>query len=110
MTYLRLLSLLDETADAVKSSVATEIQGRDLCIMVDGWSDMSLRRYLGIAVSFYDPVVHQQNYRFLGLDDGKEGHGAASQEKAIKECLTSFHVEPLRACALCSDSASANTA
>ena len=110
MTYLRLLSLLDETAASVKSTIAAEIQGRDLCIMVDGWSDMSLRRYLGIAVSFYNPVSHEQNYRFLSLDYGKEGHGAASQEKAVRKCLTSFHVEPMRVFALCSDSASVNTA
>ena len=67
LTYGRLLALLQTTAQRIKRAVVTEAKGKLLSLMVDGWSDMSLRRFLGIALSIFDPETRGHCYRFLGL-------------------------------------------
>lgn len=47
--------------------------------MIDGWSDASLRRYLGIGVAFFDAFSRQQEFRFLDLNFGITGHSAGNQ-------------------------------
>ena len=58
LTYGRLLALLQTTAQRIKRAVVTEAKGKLLSLMVDGWSDMSLRHFLGRK----DTVTHHLTY------------------------------------------------
>ena len=61
MTYGRLLNLLETTSERVKSAIIEEARGKPLSVMVDGWSDMSLRRFLGIGLSIFDPATRKHS-------------------------------------------------
>ena len=109
VTYGRLLALLQTTAQRIKRAITTEAHGKLLSLMVDGWSDMSLRRFLGIAVSIFDPASRCHCYRFLGLYHTLDGHSAESQEKVVRDCLQEYELRPEKLVSFCSDSASVNT-
>ena len=110
LTYARAQELCDAASDKVRRAITEEVRGHSLCVMIDGWSDMSLRRYLGIGLSFFDDAAQRHVYRFLRLYGGKNGHGAEQQESALRETLTKMNISRAQVTALCSDSASVNTA
>ena len=110
LTYARAQELCQAASDKVRRAITEEVRGISLCVMIDGWSDMSLRRYLGIGLSFFDDVTHRHVYRFLKLFGGKDGHGAEQQESAIRQTLAEMNISRAQVTALCSDSASVNTA
>ena len=47
LTYRRAAVYVASFAQAVKKAIQTEVRERNVVSMVDGWSDQSLRRYLG---------------------------------------------------------------
>ena len=110
LTYGRLLALLTATADGVKRFISEETVGKQVSLMVDGWSDTSFRRYLGIGIFIFNPVTNEHVYRFLQLFYTTAGHGAEIQEGAVRECLASYHIPTINLTSFCSDSASVNTA
>ena len=71
LTYARAQELCQAASDKVRRAITEEVRGISLCVMIDGWSDMSLRRYLGIGLSFFDDVTQRHVYRFLKLFGGE---------------------------------------
>ena len=80
------------TADSVRSEIRELLKEKSVTVMIDGWSDLSLRRYLGIGVAFFDASSRQQKFRFLDLNFGITGHSAVNQISALRQCLESFHI------------------
>lgn len=56
--------------------------------MIDGWSDQSLQRYLGIVAAYYDWRNNRIVHRFLDLNGGSgTDHSADSQLEILKNVL-----------------------
>ena len=110
LSYRTLLSLIDDTASKLRTAISDELRGKKISIMIDGWSDMSLRRYLGIVAAYYDIRSNRMVYRFLDLN-GSSGrdHSAISQMAVLEQVLGTYRVEHSHVACLCSDSASVNT-
>lgn len=110
VSYTQLVDMLQRTADLTRDAIRDLLRHKSATLMIDGWSDASLRRYLGIGVSFFDECSCRQQFRFLELNFDVSGHSAANQVHVIRECLESFHFTTGQVQCLCSDSAAVNTA
>ena len=110
ISEVRFLEMLDKTAYSVRDVIRDVLHEKSVTVMIDGWSDVSLRRYLGIGVCFFDATSCKHHYRFLQLNFGITGHSALNQVRVLRECLESFHISPGQVQCLCSDSAAVNTA
>lgn len=111
VTYQRAAVYVASFAQAVKKAIQTEVRERNVVIMVDGWSDQSLRRYLGAAVGFYSDQENMVVYRGLGLigSDG-ERHTARNQAEILARVLDEYGVFRRNCSCLVSDSAAVNAA
>ena len=110
VSYVHFMEMLHTTADAVNQRITAILKDKDLSLMIDGWSDSSLRRYLGIGACYYDYQSGRQCFRLLKLHYDSQGHSAAHQTDVLRACMDSFQVTGRRMDCLCSDSAQVNTA
>ena len=111
MTYQKASAWVESVVLAVKRAIQNEVQGRDLVMMVDGWSDQSLRRYLGVAVGFYDNNENRIVYRGVGLiGGGNERHTARNQAQVLTRIMADYRIARRNCSCLVSDSASVNAA
>ena len=89
LTFSRAMSLIEFCTNQVKESVIEELDDQSVCLMIDGWTDQSLRRFLGIVVSYFQQDRNRTVYRALALHWGEgRDHRAATQIEAIKSTLT----------------------
>ena len=96
LTFSRAMSLIEFCTNQVKESVIEELDDQSVCLMIDGWTDQSLRRFLGIVVSYFQQDRNRTVYRALALHWGEgRDHRAATQIEAIKSTLTEYPAEKL---------------
>ena len=110
VSYVHFMEMLHTTAEAVNQRITSILKDKDLSLMIDGWSDSSLRRYLGIGASYYDYQSGQQCFHLLQLHYDCQGHSAAHQTDVLRACMDSFQLTGRQIDCLCSDSAQVNTA
>ena len=110
ISYSQFTQMLHTTAEAVNQRIIAILKDKNLTLMIDGWSDSSLRRYLGIGACYYDDESCQQCFRLLKLHYDFEGHSAVHQAAVLKACMDSFGLTGKQIDCLCSDSAQVNTA
>ena len=111
LTFSRAMSLIEVCTNQVKESVIEELDGQSVCLMIDGWTDQSLRRFLGIVASYFQQDRNRTVYRALALHWGEgRDHRAATQIEAIKSTLSEYNILSRNCSCLCADSASVNTA
>ena len=111
MTCSRATALVELCTNHVKETIIEELDDQSVCLMIDGWSDQSLRRFLGIVVSYFQQDKNRTVYRGLALHWGEgRDHRAINQIEAIKSTLTEYNIMPKNCSCLCADSASVNTA
>ena len=110
-TYLNILDLLDSTVSLVKSEITRLLGRRDYFLMIDGWSDQSLRRFVGVVAGYFSFEQNRMMFYFLELCS-MEGldHSALSQKRAILQVLRNYGLEKRLCYCLASDSATVNTA
>ena len=109
ISYKRVMSILDETVIKVRDFISAALQQNGISIMVDGWSDQSLRRYIGIAAAYYDEAKNTIVQRFLDLNGGCGcDHSAKNQVEVVRNVLMQYGVRHPQLLCLCSDSASVN--
>lgn len=95
----------------VRDLIRREVDKRDLSLMIDGWCDSSLRRYLGVAVTYHCPSQNKIIHRFLDLGSGITGRHTAQQLSSfLRKLLDSYGVKTPRIRCICSDSAATNPA
>ena len=88
ISYKRVMSILDETVIKVRDFISAALQQNGISIMVDGWSDQSLRRYIGIAAAYYDEAKNTIVHRFLDLNGGCGcDHSAKNQVEVVRNVL-----------------------
>ena len=110
LSYQRITSLLNETVSQVRAAITEELREQDICIMLDGWSDQSLRRYLGIVAAYYDGRNNRIVHRFLDLNGGSGAdHSADSQVEILRNVLDRYCLRRSQVSCMCSDSARVNT-
>ena len=109
VSFARLLSKIEPTVHLVRERIRSELTGKDFFVMVDGWSDQSLRRFLGVVAGFYSSEKNTMVFRFLDLysRDGRD-HSARAQQAAIHEILQQYSLRKQNCYCLVSDSASVN--
>lgn len=110
VSYQRLISLASETARDVREMITADLTNKELFLMIDGWSDQSLRRFLGVIVGYYSTERRNLVLHFLDLycKEGQD-HTAANQRIAIREILQSYRIPIQSVYCLAADSASVNT-
>lgn len=110
ISYLQVMSLVEDSVRDVRQMIAADLTNKELFLMIDGWSDQSLRRYIGVVMGYYSPERGNMVLHFLDLytKDGKD-HTAASQCEAISDILRRYNIPSHRISCLASDSASVNT-
>lgn len=103
--------LLVRGCTGVHAMIQKELENRDVTVMIDGWCDASLRRFLGVALAYYNETRNTIVHRLLDLGHGIAGrHTAAQLTTFLRNCLADFGVQPQQVVCLCSDSASVNPA
>ena len=110
-TYQSAMAFVDSTVTDVKAAIRNEIREKNVVLMVDGWSDQSLRRFLGVAFGYYDPNHNANVYRGVDLlwTEGQR-HTARCQEAALNRLMSEFGVLRRNCSCLVSDSAAVNSA
>ena len=110
VTFSRLVSSIEPIVRLVVDHIRSEFAHKEFFIMVDGWSDQSLRRYLGVVAGFYSFEQKSMVLRFLDLysRDGQD-HSAQAQKTAVYEILERYSIRRQSCSCLVSDSASVNT-
>ena len=110
VSFSRLISSIEPIVRLVVDHIRSELQDKEFFIMVDGWSDQSLRRYLGVVAGFYSFEQNNMVLRFLDLysRDGQD-HSAQAQKTAVYEILERYSLRRQSCSCLVSDSASVNT-
>lgn len=111
LSFGRAMHLIDTYTQQVQEAVVDELDDQPVCLMIDGWSDQSLRRFLGIVVSYFHKERRERVHRALGLHwaEGKD-HTAKNQIEAIQTTLAKYNIQPRNCSGLCADSAKVNTA
>ena len=95
MTCSRATALVELCTNHVKETIIEELDDQSVCLMIDGWSDQSLRRFLGIVVSYFQQDKNRTVYRGLALHWGEgRDHRAINQIEAIKSTLTEYNIMP----------------
>ena len=110
ISYLQMLSLVDDTVKDVRDMIAADLAHKQVFLMIDGWSDQSLRRYIGVVAGYYSAERRNLVMHFLDLycKEGQD-HTAASQHDALRDILQRYKVPNQNISCLASDSASVNT-
>ena len=109
LSYGALLDLVEETANQVKSVIALELRDKQISIMIDGWSDQSLRRYVGVVAAYYDHANNRIVHRFLDLNGCPDSdHSAESQVALVRGICERYSIMRCNVTCLCSDSALVN--
>ena len=110
ISYLQMLSLVEDTVRDVRDMIAADLANKQVFLMIDGLSDQSLRRYVGVVVGYYSAERRNLVMHFLDLycKEGQD-HTAASQHDAIREILQRYKIQKQSVSCLASDSASVNT-
>lgn len=75
--------LLVRGCTGVHAMIQKELENRDVTVMIDGSCDASLRRFLGVALAYYNETRNTIVHRLLDL-----GHGIAGRHTAAQ--LTTF--------------------
>lgn len=108
-THLSILNLLDSATASVKSEIARLMGGRAYFLMIDGWSDQSLRRFVGVVAGYFSCEQNRMIFYFLELCSlGPRDHSAVNQQQAILQLLRNYHLEKRLCYCLASDSATVN--
>ena len=111
LSYHRATVLVDGYFEEVKRMISDDVSGNNVFLMIDGWSDQSLRRFVGIAVGYYDTVSGDIIHRALGLYWGEgRDHSAQNQIIGITETLSQYNIGRDTCSWMCSDAAAVNTA
>ena len=110
LSYYRATRLVDGYFEQVKRAMSDELSGRNVFLMIDGWSDQSLRRFLGIVVGYYNTTNDDMIFRALSLhwSEGRD-HSARNQIDAVGESLSQYNIGPRNCSLMCSDAATVNT-
>lgn len=109
ISYKRVTSILEEAVVKVRDFIRAALHQKGLSLMIDGWSDQSMRRYVGVAVAYYDRGENRMIHRFLDLNGGcGRDHSAKNQAALVKNVLLEYGVRHPQLLCLCSDSASVN--
>lgn len=97
--------------NGVRDLIRREIASKEVTVMIDGWCDASMRRYLGVAVAYHSKSENRMIHRFLDLGSGIVGqHTAAHCADFLRKCLESFGMSIAHVKCICSDSAATNPA
>ena len=111
LSLSRATSMIEGYTQQVQEAIVEELDDQSVFLMIDGWSDQSLRRFLGIVVSYFQKEKNERVYRALALHwgDGRD-HTARSQIEAIQTVLSNYNIFGRNCAGLCADSATVNTA
>ena len=111
LTYHSAMALVGSTAVDLKTAIRNEIRDKNLALMVDRWSDQSMRRFLGVAIGYYDPDQNGAVYRGVELVwmEG-ERHTSSCQASALNRVLNEYGIARCNCSCLVSDSAAVNSA
>ena len=111
LSFSRAMNLTESYTQQIQDAIIEEIDDQKVFLMIAGWSDQSLRRFLGVVVSYFQRERNERVYRALSLHwgDGKD-HTAKSQIEAIQTILSKYNIFRRNCAGLCADSAAVNTA
>ena len=111
MSTTTIEQLFTRAKAGVRDLIHREVKRQDVSVMIDGWSDASLRRYLGIAIAYHCKAQNTIVHRFLDLGSGIAGRHTAQQLSAfLQKVLESFGIKTPQISCICSDSAATNPA
>ena len=111
MSTATIEQLFTRANPGVRDLIRREVEKRDVTVMIDGWCDASLRRYLGVAVAYHCKAQNKIVHRFLDLGSGIAGRHTAQQLSTfLQKLLESFGLKSPQISCICSDSAATNPA
>ena len=111
MSTATIEQLFTRAKAGVRDLIRREVEKRDVTVMIDGWCDASLRRYLGVAVAYHCKAQNKIVHRFLDLGSGIAGRHTAQQLSTfLQKVLESFGLKSPQISCICSDSAATNPA